>query len=103
MALKKCRECDGEVSTGAKTCPHCGVDRPAGPTAEDWAGFIVLGVVVAQLERSIEDRMRLLASAGVVSVEEAIEGARRFSESLKAAMPTAEDLAAQRVEGNGEI
>ena len=29
MALSTCRECDGKVSTLAKTCPHCGVPNPA--------------------------------------------------------------------------
>lgn len=28
MALKPCRECKQEVSTEAKTCPHCGVAKP---------------------------------------------------------------------------
>ena len=29
MALSTCKECDGKVSTLAKTCPHCGVPNPA--------------------------------------------------------------------------
>ena len=29
MALSICKECDGKVSTLAKTCPHCGVPNPA--------------------------------------------------------------------------
>lgn len=28
MAMKDCRECKKEVSTEAKTCPHCGVKNP---------------------------------------------------------------------------
>ncbi len=28
MALKPCRECGEDVSTEAKTCPHCGVKKP---------------------------------------------------------------------------
>src|SRR5688572_2860517 len=28
MALKPCRECGAQVSTSAKTCPHCGVKSP---------------------------------------------------------------------------
>ena len=27
MALKKCKECGGEVSSDAKTCPHCGATQ----------------------------------------------------------------------------
>lgn len=30
MAMKKCKECGQEVSTGAKACPHCGVQDPTG-------------------------------------------------------------------------
>lgn len=29
MALTTCKECDGKVSTLAKTCPHCGITKPA--------------------------------------------------------------------------
>lgn len=28
MALTKCIECDKEISTDAKTCPHCGTSKP---------------------------------------------------------------------------
>ena len=27
MAVKKCKECGGKVSTSAKTCPHCGANQ----------------------------------------------------------------------------
>lgn len=30
MALKPCRECKKDVSTDAKTCPHCGKQSPHG-------------------------------------------------------------------------
>ncbi len=33
MALKKCRECNTEVSGKAKTCPRCGVKNPAKRTS----------------------------------------------------------------------
>jgi hypothetical protein len=29
MALTQCSECGGQVSTGAATCPHCGIASPA--------------------------------------------------------------------------
>ena len=29
MSLASCRECGGQVSTEAGTCPHCGVGNPA--------------------------------------------------------------------------
>lgn len=30
MALTACKECGGKVADSASTCPHCGVDAPAG-------------------------------------------------------------------------
>lgn len=50
MALKSCRECGKEVSTEAKTCPHCGVEKPTTPqpTAKDTiTGLVFLVLVVA--------------------------------------------------------
>ncbi len=35
MALTTCRECEKEVSTQAKTCPHCGAPYPG---RKDWKG-----------------------------------------------------------------
>lgn len=28
MAMTKCRECGGDVSSEAKVCPHCGIETP---------------------------------------------------------------------------
>ncbi|MBX9612444.1 MAG: zinc ribbon domain-containing protein [Burkholderiales bacterium] len=50
MALKPCRECRQEVSTEAKTCPHCGTPNPTTPkaTAKDTlAGLVVLALIAA--------------------------------------------------------
>jgi len=33
MAIIKCRECGGQVSTKAAACPHCGATNPAGEVA----------------------------------------------------------------------
>lgn len=58
MALKPCKECGKEVSTAAKTCPHCGTPGPTGGIqtggcANRGAGcllaVIVIGVIVALL------------------------------------------------------
>lgn len=47
MALKECRECKKEVSSGATKCPHCGATSPAA-TKEvlllSWA--VVLSIVI---------------------------------------------------------
>ena len=52
MALKACRECGKDVSTEAKTCPHCGVKDPSGAIAagQKAAGrgcFLVVLIFVA--------------------------------------------------------
>jgi hypothetical protein len=48
MALKPCRECGKQVSTEAKSCPHCGCDKPvnrsAGPLG--WLAVGAVGLVV---------------------------------------------------------
>lgn len=36
MALKPCRECKKEVSTEAKTCPHCGKKNPTRGGRRSW-------------------------------------------------------------------
>lgn len=50
MSLKPCRECKREVSSGAATCPHCGVKHPAGPPlAQQIVGagcFTVIAAIV---------------------------------------------------------
>ena len=33
MAMKLCRECNKEISSLAKKCPHCGIDKPFGDSA----------------------------------------------------------------------
>ena len=44
MALKKCKECGLEVSDKAKTCPSCGVDKPAGGGIGCFWSVLVIGV-----------------------------------------------------------
>lgn len=46
MALKPCKECQQEVSTQAKTCPHCGVKAPAQtPGPRIFATLVLLGLI----------------------------------------------------------
>ncbi|MDC9590716.1 zinc-ribbon domain-containing protein [Xenorhabdus sp. XENO-10] len=47
MALKKCKECGKEVSTSAKTCPHCGVKDPGVGAKEKLGGCLILIILVA--------------------------------------------------------
>lgn len=49
MALKPCIECKREISTEAKTCPHCGKKNPTTSPADQAKGcagcLIILGVL----------------------------------------------------------
>lgn len=45
MALTKCKECKKEVSTAAKTCPHCGVKNPGVTAKQTLDGCLVLIVL----------------------------------------------------------
>lgn len=45
MALTKCKECKKEVSSSAKTCPHCGVKNPAITAKQQMGGCLVLIVI----------------------------------------------------------
>ena len=47
MALKKCRECGGQVSTDAKACPHCGATDPLGTTRQAAIGCLSVIVIAA--------------------------------------------------------
>jgi hypothetical protein len=54
MALKPCRECKKEVSTEAKTCPHCGVANPvAGASLGGCSNTIVSIVIVIAVVSAI--------------------------------------------------
>jgi hypothetical protein len=73
MALKPCRECKKEVSSGASACPHCGAKVPTMSRTVRvvmglffaWALFAVgrmvvenggpVGTVQAQVNRSVVD------------------------------------------------
>lgn len=45
MAIKPCRACKQQVSTDAKSCPHCGAPRPASPGGmTGCAKFALVGI-----------------------------------------------------------
>lgn len=46
MAMGKCRECKKDVSTNAKTCPHCGIGNPGISPSQSLVGGIVALVVL---------------------------------------------------------
>lgn len=44
--LAKCRDCEHEVSKSAKTCPNCGVAKPAQQQTSTLTGLIAIGLIV---------------------------------------------------------
>lgn len=51
MALIKCKECKKEVSSSAKTCPHCGIKNPGVTAGSIVAGLgllLVIGWIVVK-------------------------------------------------------
>ena len=60
MAMTTCKECGKQVSTGAKTCPHCGTSAPAKKKAKGGLGkwlliVFAIGVVAAVLPKKDKD------------------------------------------------
>ena len=56
MAMTTCKECGKQVSTEAKTCPHCGAAAPAKKKAKGGVGkwlliVFAIGVVAAVLPK----------------------------------------------------
>lgn len=45
MAMTKCKECKKDVSTNAKTCPHCGVSNPATGVKELFIGIATMAAI----------------------------------------------------------
>lgn len=72
MTLVTCRECGKEISTSAKTCPHCGVPsrRRSGVLPGVLAVVLALGVVaLCSVPTQQTEVEKLLAEAGQKSVE----------------------------------
>ncbi len=66
MALKSCRECGGQVSTQAKTCPNCGVANPTrrGFTVSAPVGCLLVSIfVVAMCFYGLSEGLREEAGA----------------------------------------
>lgn len=57
MAIMKCRECGGQVSTSAKACPTCGAKAPKKTSLTTWVvggifAFIVGGAVIDSAKKA---------------------------------------------------
>jgi hypothetical protein len=75
MALRSCRECGKEVSTGASVCPHCGVKAPTRRVSRFWVIAIGTVAVVAILGKLGEGQQA--ASVPAAPPETAAQKAER--------------------------
>jgi hypothetical protein len=62
MAMMKCRECGGPVSSEAETCPHCGVKNPTEEPSGCFKyaiyamGFVILAGIISAFSGSKESK-----------------------------------------------
>lgn len=74
MALVKCKECGGKVSTKAKTCPNCGAKLPKKTSIVTWAVLmlIVFGVYSSwQIESNLTPEQRkAMSEQRAISIKE---------------------------------
>lgn len=68
MALKPCRECKKDVSTEAKTCPHCGVSAPTKQPPSK-LGWVALGLFAVVCTAAIAGSGKRSVEASPVAVE----------------------------------
>ncbi|KAB2900377.1 MAG: hypothetical protein F9K35_07000 [Burkholderiaceae bacterium] len=83
MAMVKCKECGGQVSTKATTCPHCGAKTPKRTSLFTWivagAFAVVVGSCVMGFNGSEERRQK--AQAAQAAIEAAKTPEQREAEA----------------------
>lgn len=103
MALKKCKECGKDVSSSAKTCPHCGIKNPGVAAKTKVVGILTLlfmGWLVTQcssgndsnnknskisiaIPDGIKAETRLLIENNFLKLRAVCPGLDKYAESLK--------------------
>lgn len=68
MAMTTCRECGKEVSTEAKTCPHCGAGRPA-RRSHRWPAIVALVFLVGLVAVMLANRDSTTTTAAPVATD----------------------------------
>lgn len=73
MALTNCRECGGQVSAEARSCPHCGAPRPAEASwsgtgfewksARTWWGYPLVHIAFGR-----DSRGKLRVAKGIIAI-----------------------------------
>lgn len=84
MALTKCFECQAQISTQAKTCPHCGAKAKKSVTLGGlllWTVLIVGGCVALTSKRDAEEAQ--LREASLSPTERAARDAKREKENTE--------------------
>lgn len=75
MALIKCKECSKQISSKAKSCPHCGALTPKKTSVLTWILFVFIGlpfgytVFVATSVKNEQAKQQPTASTGLENVE----------------------------------
>lgn len=88
MAMIKCSECKQEISSGAKSCPHCGKRRTSSITKIIMWFFIIMGVVTIWAGFTGEETKQINAQkeaarvAALTPEQKAAEEAEREKESI---------------------
>lgn len=101
MALAKCKECGKEVSTSAKTCPHCGVKNP-GVRAKDMIigvlTLLLIGWLVTQctsgnesdqselnltMPNGLSGEVKSLVESGWPKIKAACPGLKTYADNLE--------------------
>lgn len=80
MAIVKCRECENEVSTQARSCPQCGAPFPAKPewrgTGYEWKSEATyLGWPLVHVAWGRDEHGRLRVAKGVIAIGQFAIGA----------------------------
>jgi hypothetical protein len=73
MGLNECRECGGQVSDQALSCPHCGAPYPARLLWNGWGydrkfGPRIFGYPLVHISLGRDTRGRLRVAKGVIAV-----------------------------------
>ncbi len=85
MPLTKCRECEKEISTEARSCPHCGAPWPA---KEEWKGSGVdwksnatwYGFPLVHVAFGRDAQGKLRVAKGVIAIGQFAVGAIAFAQ-----------------------
>jgi hypothetical protein len=88
MALKKCSECKGDVSSSAKSCPHCGNKLKAGFFSKLFIFFIFLmifGSILAGLtqQKKSDDLAKMSAEERKIFEENRIRDEEAFKKVVQ--------------------